>query len=98
MTPRQSRLLTFISFYRELHGYSPSLDEMTTAMDLKSKSVVHRMLQKLHYEGRIRHKPKAVRSVEVVSTATGRSLGSYSEEQLVAELRQRRMAKWTETQ
>lgn len=68
MTERQARLLAFIVDYQERRGgVSPSLDEMTQALGLTSKSVVHAMLVRLEAEGRIARDASRVRSVRVTA-------------------------------
>ena len=67
MTDRQSGMLNFLRFYTELHGYAPSLSEITKACDVSSKSVVHYNLKKLAEQGRITLGPKnTARTIRLV--------------------------------
>ena len=66
LTAKQRELLLFID--RRLHesGISPSFDEMREALDLKSKSGVHRLISALEERGFIRRLPNRARALEVV--------------------------------
>ena len=48
------------------HGVSPSFDEMKDALDLKSKSGIHRLITGLEERGFIRRLPHRARALEVV--------------------------------
>ena len=73
LTAKQRELLLFI--YRRLHenGISPSFDEMREALDLKSKSGVHRLISALEERGFIRRLPNRARALEVVKLPETRS-------------------------
>ena len=66
LTAKQRELLLFID--RRLHdsGISPSFDEMREALDLKSKSGVHRLISALEERGFIRRLPNRARALEVL--------------------------------
>jgi repressor LexA len=66
LTAKQRELLLFID--RRLHesGISPSFDEMREALELKSKSGVHRLISALEERGFIRRLPNRARALEVV--------------------------------
>jgi len=66
LTPRQHELLKFIDRKLKLHGISPSFDEMKTAVGLKSKSGVHRLITGLEERGFIRRLPNRARALEVL--------------------------------
>ena len=44
LTQRQLQLLKYIDDYQHEHGVSPSFDEMKEALDLRSKSGIHRLI------------------------------------------------------
>lgn len=44
LTPRQHETLTFLASYTREHGYAPSFEEIAEAMNVASKSNVHRLL------------------------------------------------------
>lgn len=73
LTFRQQRLLTFIADYQSQHGgVSPSHEEMQSALNLRSKSGVNRMLSRLQERGAIRRLPYRSRAIEIIEqTATG---------------------------
>lgn len=67
LTRKQAQLLDFISAYQaENNGVSPSFEEMTSAVSLKSKSGVHRLIAALEERGRItrcHHRARAIRII-----------------------------------
>jgi repressor LexA len=66
LTAKQRELLMFIRDRLEENGISPSFDEMREALDLKSKSGVHRLISALEERGFIRRLPNRARALEVV--------------------------------
>ena len=59
-------MLLFIDNRLKDKGISPSFDEMREALDLKSKSGVHRLISALEERGFIRRLPNRARALEVV--------------------------------
>ncbi|HTN15803.1 MAG TPA: MarR family transcriptional regulator, partial [Sphingomonadaceae bacterium] len=57
LTAKQHELLLFIQNRLEESGISPSFEEMKEALDLKSKSGVHRLISALEERGFIRRLP-----------------------------------------
>ncbi|MEJ7925334.1 transcriptional repressor LexA [Sphingobium sp. AN641] len=66
LTPKQQELLRFIQVRLEQGGVSPSFEEMKEALDLKSKSGIHRLISALEERGFIRRLPNRARALEVV--------------------------------
>jgi len=66
LTRKQHELLTFIQTRLEDSGISPSFEEMKDALDLKSKSGVHRLISALEERGFIRRLPNRARALEVL--------------------------------
>jgi repressor LexA len=66
LTAKQRELLVFIDARLKDNGISPSFDEMREALDLKSKSGVHRLISALEERGFIRRLPNRARALEVV--------------------------------
>jgi repressor LexA len=66
LTAKQRELLLFIDGRLKQDGVSPSFDEMREALDLKSKSGVHRLISALEERGFIRRLPNRARALEVV--------------------------------
>lgn len=66
MTPRQHQLLRFIHSYVTRYGISPSFDEMRDALNLKSKSGIHRLISALEERGYIRRLPHRARAIELL--------------------------------
>lgn len=66
LTAKQRELLLFIDARLKESGISPSFDEMREALDLKSKSGVHRLISALEERGFIRRLPNRARALEVL--------------------------------
>ena len=66
LTVKQHELLRFIHDRLGKTGVSPSFDEMREALDLKSKSGVHRLISALEERQFIRRLPNRARALEVV--------------------------------
>lgn len=66
LTRKQHELLRFIQVRLEETGISPSFEEMKEALDLKSKSGVHRLISALEERGFIRRLPNRARALEVL--------------------------------
>ena len=66
LTAKQHELLKFINLRLAENGVSPSFDEMREALDLKSKSGVHRLISALEERGFIRRLPNRARALEVL--------------------------------
>ena len=66
LTAKQHELLLFIKRKLEESGISPSFEEMKEALDLKSKSGVHRLISALEERGFIRRLPNRARALEVL--------------------------------
>ena len=68
LTAKQHELIRFIQQRLEDTGISPSFEEMKEALDLKSKSGVHRLISALEERGFIRRLPNRARALEVLKT------------------------------
>ena len=66
LTRKQRELLLFINQRLAATGVSPSFDEMKDALNLKSKSGIHRLVSGLEERGVIRRLPHRARALEVV--------------------------------
>ena len=66
LTAKQRELLQYIHDRVGQTGVSPSFDEMREALELKSKSGVHRLISALEERGFIRRLPNRARALEVV--------------------------------
>jgi repressor LexA len=69
LTKKQHELLQFINERIKSTGVSPSFDEMKEALDLKSKSGIHRLITALEERGFIRRLPNRARALEVLRLA-----------------------------
>lgn len=66
LTRKQHELLLFIQQRLEESGISPSFEEMKDALDLKSKSGVHRLISALEERGFIRRLANRARALEII--------------------------------
>lgn len=66
LTRKQYELLRFINERLKDTGVPPSFDEMKDALDLRSKSGIHRLITALEERGFIRRLPNRARAIEVI--------------------------------
>ena len=66
LTRKQHELLRFIQQRLQDDGVPPSFDEMKEALDLRSKSGIHRLIMGLEERGFIRRLPNRARALEIV--------------------------------
>jgi repressor LexA len=71
LTSKQHELLRFISTRLGQTGVSPSFEEMKEALDLKSKSGVHRLVSALEERNFIRRLPNRARALEIMRLPDG---------------------------
>ena len=78
LTPKQKELLMFIHERVKESGVPPSFDEMKDALDLKSKSGIHRLITALEERGFIRRLPHRARALEILKLpeSVSKSLGT----------------------
>ena len=76
LTEKQKELLLFIHSRMQDSGVPPSFDEMKDALDLKSKSGIHRLITALVERGFIRRLPHRARAIEVIRLPENTDLGS----------------------
>ncbi|SNX69136.1 repressor LexA [Cereibacter ovatus] len=66
LTRKQMELLEFIKSRMDRDGVPPSFDEMKDALDLRSKSGIHRLITALEERGFIRRLAHRARALEIV--------------------------------
>ncbi len=66
LTKKQSELLRFIHERLQAEGVPPSFDEMKEALDLRSKSGIHRLVMALEERGFIKRLANRARAIEVL--------------------------------
>ena len=71
LTRKQLELLRFIHERLTESGVPPSFDEMKDALDLRSKSGIHRLITALEERGFIRRLPNRARAIEVIKQPEG---------------------------
>src|ERR671910_1272566 len=86
LTRKQHELLMFIHERLKEAGVPPSFEEMKEALDLRSKSGIHRLITALEERGFIRRLPHRARALEIIrlpesvapSLASPKQKGSFS--------------------
>ncbi len=76
LTRKQFELLRFINERLKEAGVPPSFDEMKDALDLRSKSGIHRLITALEERGFIRRLPNRARAIEVIKLPDSVNQGS----------------------
>ncbi|MDD7908592.1 transcriptional repressor LexA [Pseudovibrio exalbescens] len=78
LTKKQHELLMFIHTRLQEAGVPPSFDEMKDALELRSKSGIHRLITALEERGFIRRLPNRARALEVIKLpeTSGYALGA----------------------
>ena len=66
LTRKQHQLLGFIDRHLKETGFSPSFDEMKDALDLRSKSGIHRLISALEERGFLSRRHHRARALEVL--------------------------------
>lgn len=66
LTRKQHELLTYIDRHLKATGFSPSFEEMKEALQLRSKSGIHRLISALEERGFLRRRHHRARALEVV--------------------------------
>ena len=78
LTRKQAELLRFIHERLKEAGVPPSFDEMKDALDLRSKSGIHRLITALEERGFIRRLPNRARAIEVIKLPESVAFGTAS--------------------
>jgi repressor LexA len=81
LTKKQLDLLEFINKRVQRDGVPPSFDEMKEALDLRSKSGIHRLITALEERGFIRrlaHRARAIEIVKLPESLGGERQGGFS--------------------
>ena len=78
LTRKQAELLRFIHERLKEAGVPPSFDEMKDALDLRSKSGIHRLITALEERGFIRRLPNRARAIEVIKLPESIAQGMVS--------------------
>ncbi|MFA7305456.1 MAG: transcriptional repressor LexA [Hyphomicrobium sp.] len=76
LTEKQKDLLLFIHGRMQERGVPPSFDEMKDALDLRSKSGIHRLITALVERGFIRRLPHRARAIEVIKLPENQGVGA----------------------
>lgn len=94
LTRKQAELLGFIKSYTSGNdGVCPSFEEMKEAMQLKSKSGVHRLISALEERGFITRLKDRARAIKVLADDKSASaLAAIPSEMLIAELTRRHLS------
>ena len=78
LTKKQNELLIYIHQNLRETGVAPSYEEMKDALDLRSKSGIHRLIHALEERGFIRRLPHRARAIEIIKLPTSSTIDSRS--------------------
>lgn len=78
LTRKQMDLLEFIHKRMQKEGVPPSFDEMKEALDLRSKSGIHRLITALEERGFIRRLAHRARAIEIVRLPESIAAGGFN--------------------
>jgi repressor LexA len=78
LTRKQLELLDFIQKRMDRDGVPPSFDEMKEALDLRSKSGIHRLITALEERGFIRRLAHRARAIEIVKVPEAMSKPGFT--------------------
>ena len=78
LTRKQLNLLQYIEEKTSKNSVSPSFEEMKEALNLKSKSGIHRLILALEERGFIRRLPHRARALEVIKKIDKTDLGNIA--------------------
>ena len=70
LTKKQKELFDYLSNYIAKNSISPSFEEMKNAVNLKSKSGIHRLITSLEQRGFIKRLKHKARAMEITKTLT----------------------------
>ena len=77
LTRKQMDLLQFINKRMQSDGVPPSFDEMKEALELRSKSGIHRLITALEERGFIRRLAHRARAIEIVRLPDSIDIGGF---------------------
>lgn len=78
LTRKQMDLLEFINKRMQKEGIPPSFDEMKEALNLRSKSGIHRLITALEERGFIRRLPHRARALEIIRLPEALAKGGFT--------------------
>ncbi|WP_424926698.1 transcriptional repressor LexA [Amaricoccus tamworthensis] len=90
LTRKQHDLLQFIHTRMQKDGIPPSFDEMKDALDLRSKSGIHRLITALEERGFVRKLAHRARAIEIVKLPDSIDGGTLSTTASLADKRRER--------
>ena len=74
LTKKQNELLIYIHQNLRETGVAPSYEEMKDALDLRSKSGIHRLINALEERGFIRRLANRARAIEIIKLPTSSTI------------------------
>ena len=83
LTKKQKELFVYLNNYISSNDISPSFEEMKDAVNLKSKSGIHRLITSLEQRGyikRLKHKARAMEITKDLPNKNLKSINSFKDE------------------
>jgi repressor LexA len=66
VTERQKLVFDFIDTYIKMKGFAPSISDIATGLNMKSRANIHRIVHILRDNGLIKMSPRRSRTIQVV--------------------------------
>jgi len=86
LTKKQKELFDFLSDYISSHSISPTFEEMKHAINLKSKSGIHRLITSLEQRGFIKRLKHKARAMEIIKFLPNHSHFTNNEKKTTYEI------------
>ena len=78
LTKKQKELFVYLNNYISSNDISPSFEEMKNAVNLKSKSGIHRLITSIEQRGYIKRLKHKARSMEITKDLTNKNVKSIT--------------------
>ena len=79
LTKKQKELFVYLNNYISSHDISPSFEEMKNAVNLKSKSGIHRLITSLEQRGYIKRLKHKARAMEINKNLPNKNVNSINQ-------------------
>ena len=89
LTKKQKQLLNYISTFQSRNGVTPSYEEMKDALELRSKSGIHRLILALEERGFLKRLAHKARALEIIKDGiTNLDVSSHRKNVVIADFKE----------